>query len=964
MFRDIIEILQEFIKKIVTSRLFALAMIFTLMFSALISKLFHLQIIQGQTHLDEFVEKTMRTVYTPGTRGNIYDRNGNLLAYNQLSYSVTLLDTGDYPKNDTRTPMLYKLVQILDKHGENVQGKFEVAIDNTGNMVYTTSSEDSRKRFLRDLYGLKSTDELNDPEGKYPSNVTARELFEKKKKEYGIDKLKDEMGNPIIVPDDVALKIINIRYTMLLTSYQRYETTTVATQVSDETVVDILEHSDQLKGVGIEESTFRVYNDSIYFASIIGYTGKVQEDKLKELQASNDDYQMNDIVGRIGIEDHMEEVLHGKKGYKNVVVDSMGRILEVKGEPVEPTAGMDVYLTIDRDLQIGIYNLIEQQLAGVLANKLVNRDVEPEEFSDSSKIPIPIKDAYYQLINNNVISLKKLAAEDASPIEKQIYGKFSASREQILADIEQQLRSQNPAAMNSLPEDMKAYMEFIYSFLAEEEVGILVKSKIDTNHEAYHSWRNGTSSLREFIYAGIANSWIDTTNPRLQTTSKYSNADDSFQVLVDYVMASLRDNSQFTKEIYRYLVNNDVVTGSELCLALYEQGVLSKENAQEDIQGLMGGDPDFAFSFMKKKISNIDITPAQLALDPCTGGCVVTDVNTGEVRALVTYPSYDNNKMSGTVDGAYFSQLNQDMSLPLWNNATQVKKAPGSTFKPITAFAALEENVISLTDTISCTGTYDEIYPPIKCWINPGYHGPLNIVEGIEQSCNYFFSEVAHRLSTDENGNYAPETGLETIRKYATMFGLDHPSGIEISETTPELTTEAPERSAMGQGTNSYSNVQLARYVTAIANRGTVFELSLIDKTTDSKGNLVTDYTPEVYSHIEFADSTWDAVQEGMRAVISKGSAQAIFKDLEVDIAGKTGTAQETKNRANHAFFISYGPYTNPEICVTVNIPYGYAASNAATLAKNVYRFYYRYTDLDYILNTGALDVSNVKIGD
>ena len=196
------------------------------------------------------------------------------------------------------------------------------------------------------------------------------------------------------------------------------------------------------------------------------------------------------------------------------------------------------------------------------------------------------------------------------------------------------------------------------------------------------------------------------------------------------------------------------------------------------------------------------------------------------------------------------------------------------------------------------------------------------------------------------------------------MFGLNRPSEIEIPETRPELTTEDPERSAMGQGTNSYSNVQLSRYVAAIANSGTVFDLSLLDKMTDSEGNLIEDYTPKVTGHVDIADSTWDAVHQGMRAVVTDGSVKAIFRDLEVEIAGKTGTAQESKSRGNHAFFISYGPYTNPEICVTVNIPYGYSSSNAAAVAKNIYRFYYGYTDLDSILGNGALEVSNVRVGD
>lgn len=155
----------------------------------------------------------------------------------------------------------------------------------------------------------------------------------------------------------------------------------------------------------------------------------------------------------------------------------------------------------------------------------------------------------------------------------------------------------------------------------------------------------------------------------------------------------------------------------------------------------------------------MELTPAQLALDPCTAGCVVTDVRTGEIRALVSYPSYDNNRMSGSVDAAYFAKLQSDMSNPLYNNATQAIKAPGSTFKPITAIAALEEGVISLTDTIDCTGVYDQANPPINCWIFPGRHGTEDIITGIQNSCNVVFAELGHRLSMTADGTYSPEKG-------------------------------------------------------------------------------------------------------------------------------------------------------------------------------------------------------------
>ena len=455
MFRDLIEITQEFFKKILSSRLFALGVIFLCMFAALVGKLFDLQIIHGEETLNKYIQMTLRTVYTPGTRGNILDRNGKVLAYNELAYSVTIQDVGAYKNNAQRNAMLLRLVNILDKHGETVEGKFEVGIDQNGDMMFTSSSEAAKKRFLRDFYGLTSTNKLDDAQGKYPSNITAREVFEEKvsgKTGYDLDKMRDEKGNPIVLDDETLLKLINIRYTMSFTEYQKYETTTVASNISDETMADISEHMADLQGVNIEESTIRIYNDSVYFAPIIGYTGKVQEDQLDELQKHDENYRLTDVVGRIGIESSMEDELQGKKGVKNMYVDNKGRILKVEDDATEPVAGNDISLTIDWELQVGIDNIIEQQLAGILTNKLVNREVTEAENKDSSKKLIPVKDAYFQLVNNNVLSLKDMADEDASEIEKSIHSKFLSARGQILSDIRNQLQSENPTPMNELPE--------------------------------------------------------------------------------------------------------------------------------------------------------------------------------------------------------------------------------------------------------------------------------------------------------------------------------------------------------------------------------------------------------------------------------------------------------------------------------------------------------------------------------
>lgn len=963
MFDDLREVLKEFVHKVAYSRLFFLSVLFTVLFGVLTVHLFNLQIVQGEEMQNNYIQLTEETVYEPGTRGNIYDRNGKVLAYNELAYSVTVQDTGAYTGDQEMNAMLFRLVSILRSHDVDVEGKFEVGMDENGDMIYTSYSDTSRLGFLRDVYGLRYIDELSeewdDDLGKYASEVTARELFEKKKEDYGLNELTNQDGSPLEIDDQTALDIVNIRYTMSLTSFQKYLPTTVASYVDDETVAEVMENTADLQGVNIEESSIRVYNDSIYFAPIIGYTGKMQTDRLEELQKSNPDYDINDTVGLIGIESSMELELQGSKGYRVVSVDNRGRVQE-ELERVEPTAGNDVYLTVDRDLQVGIYHLIEQQLAGILVSKLVPEDNPNTERTDSSSLKIPIKDAYYQLINNNVLSLSEFQDEDASETERQIQSTFESARDRIMGQLRGELTSENATLMKDLPQDMANYMVYIYNYLSSSEVGIIDESKIDTESQAYLDWKADEISLRDYLYAGIADSWVDTT--KLNSESRYSSAGDIYDQLVDYCLNQLMDDVNFTKLIYRFLINDNVITGKQLCLALYDQGVLAED--PEEIAALRGNGEAYAYTFLVNKISSIEITPAQLALDPCSGACVITNVNTGEVLALVTYPSYDNNMMSGTVDAQYFARLRNDLSQPLYNNATQAQKAPGSTFKPITAIAGLEEGVISLGETINCTGEYDEVAQPIRCWISPGRHGPLDVVGGLQNSCNYFFNEVAHRLSMDENGVYNTEKGLDTLRRYASMFGLDHDSGVEIPERDPQISDIDPERSAMGQGTNSFTNVQLSRYVAALANRGTVFELSLLDKLTDSDGNLIEDYTPEISSQIEIQDSTWDAVAQGMRGVIANGSAARIFRDLPIEIAGKTGTAQESNTRGNHAFFISYGPYTNPEISVTVNIPYGYSSSNAATLAKHVYELYYGYTTLDEILNAGAIGASNVTIGD
>ncbi len=955
MIKEIWDMIREVMIRIVSSRLFALSIVFTVLFTVLIVRLFNLQIIKGDEYLSQYRDRTLREVTTVGTRGNIYDRDGKLLAYNELEYNITIADNGAYPSNaagiNQRNYMLYRLANIIEKYGYSVDGQYKIAMDSAGNKRFTTASEDERRRVIANIRGrnvqdLKETD----------FNLTADQAFRLSKTRYGFDKLTDDKGNPVVIPDATALDMINILYTMRLTAYQKYQTTTIVENVSAECMAEILESKGELQGVDIENVSARKYNYAPYLSHIVGYTGQVKDDQLAELKKTDASYELNDTVGVWGLEKSEESVLKGQKGHRQMYLNSVGSILEIVSE-TSAKSGNDIYTTVSANDQIAVYHLLEQELAGILSTKIVEEDEANQDVTKQSEIMIPVKDAYFQLINNNVLTVSHFTASDAGPAEKKIAEISGANKTRKLATIKTELEA-GTGSLTTLPLDMQAYIVYIYDYLTNKDTGIIdTENQAYRQSEAYAGWRDDTISLHDFIMTGIEESWIDTS--KLDLSENYSDTESIYGLFIDRIITHLENDTDFDKVLYKYAISDKTMPGYLLMMALFEQGVLPADQPSYDQLSL--GDAHFAYTFLIDKIRKIQLTPAQLALDPCNGSVVITDVHTGKVKALVTYPGFDNNRIS---DAAYLKKCNADLSLPLLNTATQTQLAPGSTFKPITSIAALEEKVIDTSTVIDCTGKYDEVTPNIKCWIWPNKHGEETIVDGIKNSCNFFFAKVGHLLSTDSSGTYSQDLGLERIKKYASLFGLDRLSGIEIDEAQPRISDSDPERSAMGQGTHAYNSVQLARYITAIANNGTLFDLSVIDKVTDADGNPVKTIEPKVIGNLSFSDITWNAVHTGLREVITEGVAENVFKGQDIEVAGKTGTAQEREDRGNHAVFVSYAPYSNPEISVTVTIPYGYSSGNAAALANRVYNYYYGKDTLDSILSRDASYVTSVNVSD
>ena len=421
---------------------------------------------------------------------------------------------------------------------------------------------------------------------------------------------------------------------------------------------------------------------------------------------------------------------------------------------------------------------------------------------------------------------------------------------------------------------------------------------------------------------------------------KQQDADEIYDELINYIVDALKSEEDFDKILYEYMIKNGNLSGKKVCLLLYDQGVLDKKK-DKDYNSLYTGKMS-AYNFMYKKIKNIEITPAQLALDPCSGSVVITDPDTGEVKEMVSYPSYNNNRLANGIDSSYYASLNTDLSSPMLNRATQSRTAPGSTFKPISSTAVLEEGVANASTYVKCTGIFDKISPAAKCWIYPNAHGSLNVSGAIAVSCNFFFYQMGYNLGT-VNGTYNSQRGLTKLKKYASMYGFNRKSGVEITEYEPHISDEDAIRSAIGQGTHSYTPSQISRYVTSLVNHKNLIDLSLIEKTTDSSGSVITSYKKRTEEKLDIKSSTFDLIKKGMIGVVNgkDSSIKYMYEKQGMKVAGKTGTAQENKKRPNHALFISYAPYDNPDITMTVVVPNGYTSANAAEIARDIYKYYF-----------------------
>lgn len=937
-------------------RLNIVYVLFLLLIFILLKRIWQLQIVDGEMYAVSSELKITRTLIERGTRGNIYDCNGQVLATKRLVYNITMTDSGDYEANRERqlalNSIIYHLQKKLQKNGEKLNNELIITIDENGNYVYTKEGN-SLKRFKADVFWEANPENMTKEQSEmkadqmveYLTGNSKFALYGEGKQLYSEDELK-QYGLEQEYSKEQILNIIGIRYMLSLNSYRKYQSITIARDISQETVAYVMENSRMLTGVDIKEDWERIYEGGEAFAHILGYTGKISEEELETLNVANQEYTIESIVGKTGIEQYLDKELQGEDGSREVAVNNVGKIVGESKILKKSSTGQNVYLTIDKELQMAVYDMLEQKIAGIIVGNLINsKEFDKTRIKDTTEIKIPIYNVYMALVQNEIIKLSHLTLQETTELEKKVAEKLRVKKENALAAFKIELM-EGSTPYKDLTKEMKDYGRFIVL-----DSGLFKKDAVEKNDAIYGMWeKTGEISLKDLLYYGIEKRWINLDMVPLN--SEYITQDELYKELVHEIHNQLEKSAEIEKSMFHYLLLNDEITGKEVCELLYDQNILSKEDG--DYQKLIDGKID-AYTFIKKKIENLEITPAQLALDPCSGSAVVIQAETGYVLACVTYPGYDNNRLANQLDSKYYYQLLSDKSLPLYNKATQQLTAPGSTLKPVTVAAGMEEGIISFDTSVLCNGVFDKVNPKLNCWKHTGHGKIPNAAAAIQNSCNDYLCEISYRLGMKETGVYDDNKALVSLQKYAKLFDLDKKSGIEIAESNPHVTGHYAIPSAIGQGTHNYATVQLARYANTVATKGNSFSLTMINGIEDKSGNWKKS-SPALESKVELGENVWDTLEAGM---IQFAQNNDFLKEMKISVAGKTGTAQEAKSRPDHALFIGYAPAKNPEISIAVRIANGYVSSNATQVGKDIFNFYFNLESKDKILTGKASQTYN-----
>lgn len=535
-------------------------------------------------------------------------------------------------------------------------------------------------------------------------------------------------------------------------------------------------------------------------------------------------------------------------------------------------------------------------------------------------------------------------------------------------------------SQNATPEEVVKYFKNKYKIINEDikDVRKIIAIRYEITTKGYSSTKSITlaKNVSREIIAQISERNSEFPGITITTDSerKY-NYGTLASHIIGYIGKISETEYNNNSDIYD---NDDYVgkTGIESSMENYLRGKDGTEEIEMSVDGTVTGESttneavqgssvvltidaglqEVTENALKNNIEKIKNGGFSKSYDAKGGAVVVMDVKSGEVLSMASYPNYDPSVWVGGISKSDYQVIKENNSL--YNKTISGSYAPGSIYKMVTAIAGLQTGAMSIGEKINDTGVYTYGNNTWKCWYYTDYHrghGYLNVSGAIQHSCNYYFYEVARRM------------GIDNLAKYARYFGLGSKTGIELpSETAGTLASkEASEKqgkawnggdvlnAAIGQGDNDFSPIQIAKYISMVANGGNKIQPTIVktilnsDGTEVSKGDIRNyakeklGLTNDTSEDVQIDQENLNAVLEGMKSVTDEtgGTAYNIFKNFNIEVGGKTGSAEAGKNV--NAWFVGFAPYNDPEIAVVVLVENGGHGNYTAEVAREIIAEYF-----------------------